>query len=394
MQHPGARLRNRYAIVGVGQSEIGEVPGSTSLGLLTTAMKQAIEDAGLTNRDVDGLITRGPDDIYCHHQRMGQRLGIDVSFSTSTDNGGASQILSVALACMAIDAGLCQTVVTGFGRNTWSRKNQNDATRMRGNIVPQSQEENEFEPEFGYFGAPATHAFGARRHMALYGTTREHFGQIAVTCRDHASRNPYAQKREPLTLEKYLAARLIVDPFGLFDCSLVTDGAGALVITSAERARDLPRPAVDIGGFGFRNNLRGWFYDDHMVDTAAQQASRQAYEMAGLGPRDVDCAQIYDCFTYMVLTQLEDYGFCKKGEGGPFVASGALALGGALPTNTAGGQLSEGHCEGMLQIVEAVHQVRRDRPPDRQVTDCDVAIASGHGGNTVCHSSLILQRTP
>jgi acetyl-CoA acetyltransferase len=394
MQHPGARLRNRYAIVGVGQSEIGEVPGSTSLGLLTTAMKQAIEDAGLTNRDVDGLITRGPDDIYCHHQRMGQRLGINASFSTSTDNGGASQILSVALACMAIDAGLCETVVSGFGRNTWSRKNQNDATRMRGNIVPQSQEENEFEPEFGYFGAPATHAFGARRHMALYGTTREHFGHIVVTFRDHASRNPCAQKREPLTLEKYLAARLIVDPFGLFDCSLVTDGAGALVITSAERARDLPRPPVYVGGFGFRNNLRGWFYDDHMVDTAAQQASRQAYEMAGLGPQDVDCAQIYDCFTYMVLTQLEDYGFCIKGEGGPFAASGALSLGGALPTNTAGGQLSEGHCEGMLQIVEAVHQVRRDRPPDRQVQDCNVAVVSGHGGNTVCHSSLLLQRTP
>jgi acetyl-CoA acetyltransferase len=394
MQHPGARLRNRYAIVGVGQSEIGEVPGSTSLGLLTTAMKAAIEDAGLTNREVDGLITRGPDDVYCHHQRMGQRLGIDASFSTSTDNGGASQILSVAMACMAIDAGLCETVVTGFGRNTWSRKQQSDATRMRGNIVPQSQEEYEFEPEFGYFGAPATHGFGARRHMALYGTTREHFGQIAVTFRDHASRNPGAQKREPLTLEKYLAARLIVDPFGLFDCSLVTDGAGALVITSAERARDLPRPPVYVGGFGFRNNLRGWFYDDHMVDTAAQQASRQAYAMAGLGPEDVDCAQLYDCFTYMVLTQLEDYGFCPKGEGGPFVASGALALGAALPTNTAGGQLSEGHCEGMLQIVEAVHQVRRDRPADRQVKDCEVALASGHGGNTVCHSSLLLQRTP
>jgi acetyl-CoA acetyltransferase len=116
--------------------------------------------------------------------------------------------------------------------------------------------------------------------------------------------------------------------------------------------------------------------------------------MAGLGPEDVDCAQLYDCFTYMVLTQLEDYGFCPKGEGGPFVASGALALGGALPTNTAGGQLSEGHCEGMLQIVEAVHQVRRDRPADRQVKDCEVALASGHGGNTVCHSSLLLQRTP
>ena len=394
MQHPGARLRDRYAIVGVGQSPVGEVPGSSSLGLLTTAMKAAIEDAGLTSKDVDGLVTRGADDIYCHHQQMGQRLGIDVGFSTSLDNGGASQIMAIALACMAIDAGMCHTVVTGFGRNSWTRKNANETNRLGVNLRPVDQQDREFRPEFGYFGEAATHAFGARRHMALYGTTKEQLGHIAVTFREHAARNPCAQKRAPLTLEDYLRARLIADPFGLFDCSLVTDAAGAVVVTSADRARDLRRPPVYVSGFGVHNNLRGWFYDNHMVDTAAKQASAQAYAMAGLGAADVDTAQLYDCFTYMVLVQLEDYGFCAKGEGGPFAASGALRLGGALPTNTSGGQLSEGHCEGMLQIVEAVHQVRRDRPPDRQVADCEVALVSGHGGNTVCHSSLLLRRTP
>lgn len=394
MEHPGARLRDRYAIVGVGQSPLGEVPGSTSLGLLTTAMKAAIEDAGLTNRDIDGIISRGADDIYCHHQQMGQRLGINVNFSTSLDNGGASQIMAIAIACMAIDAGLCHTVVTGFGRNSWTRKNESEENRMGVNLRPVDQQDREFRPEFGYFGEAATHAFGARRHMALYGTTKEHLGHIAVTFRKHASKNPFAQKREPLTMEQYLSARLIADPFSLYDCSLVTDGAGAVVVTSAERARDLRHPPVYISGFGFRNNLRGWIFDEHMTNTAAQQASAQAYAMAGIGPQDVDTAQLYDCFTYMVLVQLEDYGFCKKGEGGPFAASGALDLDGALPTNTSGGQLSEGHVEGMMQIVEAVHQVRRDRPPDRQVKDCEVAIVSGHGGNTVCHSTLILRRAP
>jgi acetyl-CoA acetyltransferase len=394
MQHPGARLRDRFAIVGVGQSELGEVPGSTSLGLLTKAMKAAIEDAGLSNKDIDGIISRGPDDIYCHHQQMGQRLGINVGFSTSLDNGGASQILAIAIACMAIDSGLCHTVITGFGRNSWTRKESSEQNRMGVNLRPVDQQDREFRPEYGWFGEAATHGFGARRHMALYGTTREQFGHIAVAFREHASRNPHAQKREPLSMEQYLNARLIADPFGLFDCSLVTDGAGAVVVTSAERARDLKQRTVYISGFGFHNNLRGWFYDEHMTNTAARQASQQAYAMAGIGPKDVRTAQLYDCFTYMVLVQLEDYGFCAKGEGGPFAASGALRLGGALPTNTAGGQLSEGHVEGMLQIVEGARQVRGEHSPERQVKDCEVAVVSGHGGNTVCHSSLILRRSP
>ena len=148
-----------------------------------------------------------------------------------------------------------------------------------------------------------------------------------------------------------------------------------------------------IKGFGTHNNTTGWFDDDNMVvDRRARRAARRAYKMAGLGPKDVDTAQIYDCFTYMVLTQLEDYGFCKKGEGGAFVASGALRMGGALPTNTSGGQLSEAHVEGMLQIVEGVRQMQGIYPPERQVKDAEIALVSGHGGNQVCHSTLILGR--
>ena len=178
----------------------------------------------------------------------------------------------------------------------------------------------------------------------------------------------------------------------MFDCSLNSDGAGAVVVTSTERARSLKQKPVLIKGFATHNNTKGWIEEDHMLSTGAVESGARAFKMAGLGPKDVDTAQIYDCFTYMVLTQLEDYGFCKKGEGGEFVRSGALRMGGILPTNTSGGQLSEAHVEGMLQIVEGARQLQGIYGADRQVADAEIALISGHGGNQVCHSTLILGR--
>jgi acetyl-CoA acetyltransferase len=383
-------LRDKYAIVGTGKSRLGQVKGVSALGLLEEAIKQALDEAGLTNKDVDGIVCRGPDDSYAHHQLIGARLGINAAFSTTLDNGGASQILAVILAVMAIDAGLATTVVCGFGRDSWSRTNSGKQKQAVPNLVPSAQRPKEHGPEFGYFGAVAPHAFGARRHMFEYGTTREDFAAIALAFREHALRNPEAVMKKPLTLADYMDARLIVDPFGLYDCSLVSDGAGAVVVASLERARALRSKPVIIKGFASFNNTKGWFLDDHMVSTAAAESARIAFDMAGLGPRDVDTAQLYDCFTYMVLTQLEDYGFCRKGEGGAFARSGALKLDGALPTNTSGGQLSEAHVEGMLQIVEGARQLSGVYGEDRQVLDAEIALVSGHGGNTVCHSTLIL----
>ena len=385
-------LKDKYAIVGVGQSPIGEVPDMDSISLLAVAMKEAIEDAGLTNRDIDGIVCRGPDEVYPHHQPMGQALGINARFSTALTSGGASQCFAVALAVMAIEAGMCETVVCGYGRNTWSRTRRK-GTRQgseRGLRLP--GEAVEMGPEFGHIGAAGMHALGCRRHMHLYGTTKEQLGHISVTFRKHASLNPLAQMREPITLEDYLKARPIVEPYNMLDCSLNTDGAGAVVVTSAKRARDLKQRPVFIMGFGQKNNTRGWFHGDNMTTLGGKESAASAFRMAGIAAADVDVAEIYDCFTYIVMVTLEDYGFCKKGEGGAFVSSGALSLGGSLPTNTSGGQLSEGHVEGMLQIVEAVHQIRGDRPPERQVKDAEIAIVSGHGGNTVCHSTLILRR--
>lgn len=383
-------LRDKYAIVGTGKSRLGHLGGVSSLGLLEEAIKNALDEAGLTNKDIDGLICRGADDIYAHHQMMGALLGINAGFSTSLDNGGASQILAIVLAVMAIDAGLATTVVCGFGRDSWSRTRTSQQAHMMNEIVPGGQRPREFGPEFGHLGAVGAHGLGARRHMFEYGTTREDFAAVAIAFREHALRNPDAIMKKPLTLEDYMAARMIVDPFGLYDCSLMSDGAGAVVVTSIDRARALKARPVLIKGFATFNNTKGWHVDDHMISTSGRECAARAYKMARLGPRDIDTAQIYDCFTYMVLAQLEDYGMCKKGEGGAFVRSGALRLDGALPTNTSGGQLSEAHVEGMLQIVEGARQLQGVYGPDRQVPDAEIALVSGHGGNYVCHSTLIL----
>jgi acetyl-CoA acetyltransferase len=385
-------LAGKYAIAGTATSDLGRT-GMDSLALLEQAMRRAVKDAGLKMSDVDGLVCRGPDDVYTHHQRMGARLGINARFSTSLDNGGASQILAIVLAVMAIDAGLATTVLCGYGRNSWTRTHARDTSRTAMGTMAEEQQPTEFAPEYGWYGAPATHALGARRHMFEYGTKREHFAAVAMSFREHALRNPDAVMKKPMTLEDYFDARMIVEPYSLFDCSLESDGAGAVVVTSAERARALRQPPVYIKGFGSFNNLSGWLVDDHMFKTAAIGSGKTAFAMAKLTPKDIDTAQIYDCFTGMVIAQLEDYGFCPKGEGGPFVASGALKLGGALPTNTSGGQLSEAHVEGMLQIVEGVRQLRHQYPAERQVAGAEHALISGHGGNTVCHSTLILGRS-
>ena len=387
---PSKSLRDRCAIVGAGTSQLGKVPGVSAQGLLEEAIGNALNDSGLTTKDIDGLLLRGPDEIYTFHQVMGERLGIDCTFSTTLTNGGASQVMGVALAVMAIEAGLATTVVVGYGRDNWSRVHANKENHMRASGRPQQMYGVEFGPEIGLFGAVAAHAFGAQRHMHEFGTTREQFGKIAISFRDHALRNPEAVMKKPLSIEDYFNGRMIVSPFGLFDCSLQTDAAGAVIVTSSERAKDLRQKPVLIKGFGMGNNLSGWHNNDNLTHTGAIQAGKLAYSMAGLGPTDVDFAQIYDCFTYMVLVQLEDYGFCKKGEGGPFAQSGALDLDGLLPTNTSGGQLSEAHVEGMLQIVEGVRQLQGNYPSNRQVKNAEIGLISGHGGNTVCESTLIL----
>ena len=250
----------------------------------------------------------------------------------------------------------------------------------------------EFGPEYGYYSAAATHAFGATRHMHLYGTKKDHFGAIAVAFREHALRNPQAMMKKPLTMADYHNQRSIVWPFGLLDCSLRSDAAGAMIVTSRERAKDLKQPPVVIKGFGTHNNLRGWFMDDNMVVTAAKKSGETAYKMAGMGPRDMEMAMIYDSFTITVLATLENLGFCKPGEGGAFVSGGRIGLGGELPLNPDGGGLSSNHpgMRGIFLVIEAVKQLRGECG-ERQVANAGIALAHGTGGTLgVAHSGATL----
>lgn len=376
-----ASLKDRYAIVGFGQSAVGRMPTLGDYEIQLSAVKSALDDAGLKKQNIDGLVTHSHllGAVRVHHQHVAERLGINTDFGISLSSGGATSNLMVQVAITAIEAGFCSTVLCLHGDKRWTRRSG----------VP------ELEPDYGtfsgMFSATAQHALGATRHMHQFGTTHDQFGAIALAFRKNAMLNPAAQMRDPLTLEEYHRSRWIVWPFHVLDCCLVSDGAAALIVTSAERAKTLRQPPIYVMGMGSANNSRGWLYGDHMIELAAKESGAKAFRMAEITPADIDTAQIYDPYTYIVLATLEDYGFCKKGEGGPFVEGGRLELGGSLPTNTSGGMLSEGYLEGMLQIVEAARQLR-GQGGLRQVPNAEIAIVSGNGGNTVCHSTLILRR--
>ncbi|NIO09390.1 MAG: thiolase family protein, partial [Deltaproteobacteria bacterium] len=246
---------------------------------------------------------------------------------------------------------------------------------------------------FGAVGAPIDYALGARRHMHEYGTTSRQFAAIAVACRKHACLNPNAQMREPITIEDHQSSRMIADPFRLLDCSLVSVGAGAVVVMGADRAKDSPQPAAYVLGMGYSCRFGTIAYADNLTTVAGKESSSQAFRMAGLTPKDVDVVELYDCFTYTVLVTLEDYGFCKKGEGGGFVENGRIELGGKLPVNTHGGLLSQAHVGGILHVTEAVTQLRHAAGA-RQVQNVEVVAVSGQCGQLGIHNTLLLASSP
>ncbi len=374
----------RACIAGIGQTPLAACLGRSAWALQAEAVRAAVADAGLAPAEVDGLITEPGysqgviEGVTPHFLRLGAMLGLDPSYTGSEVIGGASAAAMVQRAAMAISAGLCEVCVCVFG----------DTPSQAPGVWEYSRGDG---AAFGFFGAPGMHALAARRHMALYGTKPEQLGEIALTFRRHASLTPHAQQRTPITLDDYLASRFVVEPLRLLDCCLISDAAGAVVVTSAARARDLKRRPVAIAGFGQAHCLTGLASSDYLTELPARRAGKIAFEMAGLTPGDVDVAELYDCFTIVVIMQLEDYGFCAKGEGGGFVENGSLGLSGRLPTNTAGGLLSEGFGGGMFHIIEAVRQLRGECG-DRQVLNAEVALVSGHGLGMNTHSTLILTR--
>jgi acetyl-CoA acetyltransferase len=383
-------LKDTCAIVGVGETRFGVLPGITDYGLTVEASKKAIEDAGLTSKDIDGLLSQ---QLY-HAQTMwysnwiGQRMGMDLKYTTDLDLGGATPVATVQHAVMAINAGLCNTVLCVYGESSRSWRPSREAM-MRRRVWGGGH--GEFEHPWGYLAPMHGYAMACQRHMHEYGTTSRHLGAIAVACRKHASLNENAQQRKPMTLDDYLNSPIFSEPFRLFDICQVTDGAAAVVVTSAERARNLKRKPVYIMGMGNHHPGYNVGWAPSMTTTGAKVSGEMSYKMAGITPKEIDVAEIYDCFTYTALVTLEDYGFCKKGEGGPFVENGRIELGGELPVNTHGGLLSQGHIDGMNHVTEAAKQLRGDCGP-RQVKDAEIAIVSGNGGCLSTHATLILRR--
>ncbi|HZR82130.1 MAG TPA: acetyl-CoA acetyltransferase [Candidatus Binatia bacterium] len=365
-------LKNEIAVVGVYEHPCRWAPDKTAYQIAAESARGALADAGLTIHDVDGYATSGVGPIgvmsMCHH------LNLKPDWLDSTAIGGSSFVAQVAHAGAAIRAGLCRTVLITYGSTAASER---FAIGTGGGFA--TDPPDNFDAPYGPTIVGA-YAMAAQRHMFQYGTTSEQLAEIAVTMRRHAGLNPYAKYRDAITVEDVLASRVISSPLHLLDCCVISDGGGALVVTSAERARDLPKKPALVLGAGIANRHSGIGQRD-ILDIAARQSGKKAFERAGVKHSDVDLCMIYDSFTITVLLTLENLGFCPMGEGGAFVQGGRIALGGELPVNLDGGGLSSNHpgMRGMFLVIEAVKQLRGEAGP-RQVKGAEVALCHGTGG--------------
>ncbi|BEP65124.1 thiolase (plasmid) [Variovorax sp. V213] len=379
-------LRGSAAIAGVATFGCGEKPGFTDMELLARSAHAAVADAGLTMRDIDGLCTASASAAMWALPVV-EYLGLNPRYIDGTMLGGSSFIAHLLPAMHAIRSGQCSAVLICYGSAQRSAAfGRREIVAARRFLDPQPYE-HPYEPMLPV----SAYALAASRHMHEFGTTREQLADVAVAARAWAGLNPEAFMREPLTREEVLGARMVSDPLSVRDCCLVTDGAGACVLVSAERARDLPKKPVYVLG----NATAVWNRQiSSMADltvTAASQSGREAFAMAGLAPKDIDVVQLYDAFTINTLLFLEDLGFCPKGEAGRFVADGAIAPGGKLPVNTNGGGLSCVHpgMYGIFALIEAVRQLRGECG-ERQVKNAHIAIAHGNGGMLSSQASAIL----
>ena len=381
-------LRNKVAIVGVADTEVGVVPHLSATQLYVKAARLALEDAGLTKNDIDGLITcvSWAEPYLYHAEMIAEYMGIFPRYCITAPSGGGTTLAMMHHAASAIATGMCDTVLITMADSQISGLSRDKAIEAMS-----SAGHPQFERPYGP-PIPAFYALVAAAHQNAYGTTAEQRAAVAVACRKHASLNPAAQMRKPITVEDVLASRMISDPLHLLDCSLVSDGGAAFVMVSAERARDFPKKPVYLLGTGEGHSHEHVTQAVSLTTSAAKEAGRRAYEMAGLGPKDIDVAELYDCFTPVVIIELEDLGFCAKGEGGSFVENGRIELGGELPINTHGGLLSHchpGHPGSMFSITEAVRQLRGECGP-RQVVGAKTALVHGQGGIMSTHCTAIL----
>ena len=363
---------DRAVIAGVYEHPTRWAPDKTQYQLCVESARGALADAGMAISDVDGLFTAGVGPIGV--MTLAEHLNLQPRFHDSTNIGGSSFVAHVLHAAAAIAAGLCEVALIVYGSTASSERFAVGTSGLTTGDPP-----DQFEVPFG----PTvlnSYALCAQRHMHEFGTTAEQLAEIAVTIRRHAAMNPVAKYRDPITVADVLASRVVASPLHLLDCCIISDGAGAVVVTSAERARDgAKRPVRVLGGAeALCHTARG---RRDLTEMAAKQSGPRALAMAGVRHADIDLCMLYDSFTITVLLTLENLGFCGKGEGGAFVQGGRLGLGGALPTNTDGGGLSSNHpgMRGIFLVIEAVRQLRGECG-ERQVADCAVALCHGTGG--------------
>lgn len=383
-------LRGKIAIVGAADTEVGVIPHLSATELCVKAANLALKDAGISKDQIDGLITcNSMAEPYMYHaEAIAEYMQIFPKYCMAVATGGGSTFSILHHAATAIATGVCNTVLITMADSLRSGLSRDQAMAMQS-----ATGHPQFETPYG-LTVPAYYALIARAHMEKYGTTAEQMAAVAVSGRQYAELNPTAQMRTPITIEDVVNSRMIADPLHLLDCSLVSDGGSAVILTSAERAKDFPNHPVYVLGFGEGHSHEHISQARSLTTSSAVESGQRAYQMAGLGPSDIDVAQIYDCFTPVVLIELEDLGFCAKGEGGPFAASGATQLGGSLPMNTNGGLLS--HCHpgnpgSMFALTEAVSQLRHTAD-QRQVNNAQVALVHGQGGIMSSHTTLILGR--
>ncbi len=367
-------LREAAAITGVGETAYTRGSGKSVLAMQLEAALKAIEDAGLSPKDIDGILPYGAGVVA---EDFITNFGIpDLRFSAITPMGGASCVAAIQCAAAAIAAGICNHVLLVIGRNGFS------GNRIGARVaqMPQFRTIAEFEMPLGAIAPAQLYAPMARRHMELYGTTSRQWAEIAVSTRHNAILNGNATMTKPITVEDHQSSRMISDPLRLLDCSLESDGAAAVVVSASDRAKDLAKRPVFVMGVaeGHPDSPSAITQRPDLTRLGLAKAAPKAFAMAGVTHDDIDVAEIYDCFTYIVMCQIEDLGFCKKGEGGPFVGDGNIKLGGRLPINTHGGLLSQSHMAGMNHICELARQLRGEAGR-AQVAEAEIGLVTGYG---------------
>lgn len=373
--------RGDVVIAGIGHTAHGKLPGRSPLSLTVEASRHALADAGVEKDLVDAVFVKYPTSRFesMFGQKVAEAMGLMPRIGGVWDQGGATNISMISFAAMAIDAGQCDVALVTTADNPRTGTRQAYERGWGDDAV------------YGWFGTPAGYAMIAQRHMAEFGTTSAQLGAIAKAVRRHGVANPGAHLRKEISLEDHQSGKWIVEPLRRDDCCLISDGGAAVVVMSAERAKGLGvSDPVPVLGFGQGQTSFDVPLRPVLTETAAAASARTAFAMAGLGPKHVDVAQLYDCFTITVLLALEDYGFCAKGEGGSFVEDGRIELGGELPVNTSGGLLSETGMPGMQLVLEGVRQIRGTS--HSQVPDASVCAVSNQGGIMHTHSTLLLGR--